>query len=215
MSNEELIRYLESKEIDGSEGPESLDYDISDDVENWEGEVFTRSGSSKCCIVFKDKKFVIKWTCDRNGADSDKDEALDEVRIYEHAKAQGLEMFFPKTEVFAEINGVFFIRQEMVDISCSDLPSITERKYAKQSRTASEKIMNKVQAAFDEVRHGRYCRTLNQTWVSMALVLYGKNIVKKFCEFAQKEGINDLHDGNIGYKNNRPILLDFSGFERD
>lgn len=214
MTNEELIQYLESKGIDGSENPDFLGYDIDDDVSEWEGEVFTRSGSSKCCIVFKDKKFVIKWTCDRQGEDEDKDEALDEVRIYEHAKAQGLEMFFPKTEIFAEINGVVYVRQEMVDVSCSDLPYPLQHKYAEQSRTASEKILKKVQAAFDEVRHGRYCRTLNRTWVSMALVLYGKNLVKKFCEFAQKEGINDLHESNIGYKDNRPILLDFSGFER-
>lgn len=215
MSNEDLIRYLEAKGIDGSEDPDSLDYDISDDVEDWDGDVYVRCGASKCCIIFRDEKFVIKWTCDRRGEDADKDEALDEVRIYEHAKAQGLEMFFPKTEVFAEINGVTYVRQEMVDNSCSDLPYSLEKKYAEQSRTASDKIKNKVQQAFDEVRHGRYSRVLNHTWVSMALVLYGKNVVKKFCEFAQKEGINDLHDSNIGYKNNRPILLDFSGFERD
>lgn len=214
MSNEELIRYLESKGIDGSEDPDSISCDIDDDVSEWEGTVFTRSGASKCCIIFRDEKFVIKWTCDRRGEDEDKDEALDEVRIYEHAKAQGLEMFFPKTEVFAEINGVVYVRQEMVDVSCSDLSYPMQHKYAEQSRTASEKIMKKVQAAFDEIRHGRYCRTLNRTWVAMALVLYGKNLVKKFCEFAQKEGINDLHESNIGYKDNRPILLDFSGFER-
>lgn len=214
MSNEELIRYLESKGIDGSEDPDSLSCDIDDDVSEWEGTVFVRSGASKCCIVFRDEKFVIKWTCDRRGEDADRDEALDEVRIYEHAKAQGLEMFFPKTEVFAEINGVVYVQQEMVDVSCSDLSYPMLKKYTDQSRTASEKIMKKVQAAFDEIRHGRYCRTLNRTWVAMALVLYGKNLVKKFCEFAQKEGINDLHESNIGYKDNRPILLDFSGFER-
>lgn len=214
MSNEELIQYLESKRIDGSEDPDSLCCDIAEDMEDWTDKVFTRCGSSKCCIIFEDKKFVIKWTCDRNGENSDRDEALDEVRIYEHAKAQGLEMFFPKTEVFAEINGVSYVRQEMVDASCYDLSYALEQKYAKQSRTASDKILNKVQQAFTEIRHGKYCRTLNRTWVAMALVLYGKNIVKKFCAFAQKEGINDLHGSNLGYKNNRPILLDFSGFER-
>ena len=26
--------------------------------------------------------------------------------------------------------------------------------------------------------------------------------------------INDLHESNIGYKNDRPIILDFSGFDR-
>ena len=29
-----------------------------------------------------------------------------------------------------------------------------------------------------------------------------------------QNAINDLHDSNIGYNHNKPIILDFSGYDR-
>lgn len=60
-----------------------------------------------------------------------------------------------------------------------------------------------------------YNRELDYTWAAMALVIYGKTVCKKLCNFIQENKINDLRDANIGYKNNKPIILDFSGFEND
>ena len=62
--------------------------------------------------------------------------------------------------------------------------------------------------------NGRYARNLDPLWAKMALVIYGKKLCKTLCEFIIENKINDLHESNIGYKNNRPIILDFSGFDR-
>ena len=48
----------------------------------------------------------------------------------------------------------------------------------------------------------------------MALVIFGKKLVKSLCEFIVENDINDLHENNIGYKDNLPVILDFSGYKR-
>lgn len=62
------------------------------------------------------------------------------------------------------------------------------------------------------IKGGRYNRYLEDIWAKMVINLYGKKVAKALCEFVQENGINDLHNENIGYKNNRPVILDFSGY---
>ena len=38
-------------------------------------------------------------------------------------------------------------------------------------------------------------------------------MMNKLLEFIRTVGINDLHDGNIGYIENRPVLVDYSSFD--
>ena len=50
-------------------------------------------------------------------------------------------------------------------------------------------------------------------WTAMALEYYGEEVVKKLFNFIEKEGIDDLHWGNVGIrKDGSPVLLDYSGF---
>lgn len=52
------------------------------------------------------------------------------------------------------------------------------------------------------------------SWACMALTLYGKKLCRKLCAFIVENAINDLHTSNIGYNHNKPIILDFSGYDR-
>ena len=52
-------------------------------------------------------------------------------------------------------------------------------------------------------------------WTARAYQIYGKKFMKKFAELTNTYGINDLHQGNTGYLNNRPVLLDFAGYHRE
>lgn len=165
-------------------------------------------GASKCCMIFSKDHFVIKWSYDGGT------EATDEVDIYNKALAAGLANFFPKTELFAEINGIKFVKQEMVDFSTYNIPGEKKRKYQDISKTAKTEIMQKMQTEFDKASPD-HRRAVNNIWLAMALVLYGKKVCKAFCKFAKENGINDLHGENTAFKNNRPVLLDFSGYHRN
>ena len=168
-------------------------------------------GASKLCIVPKHSNFVIKWSVSYSFEEG-YDEAYDEVLIYEKAVKAGLEMFFPKTEVFCTYNGVIFVIQEKIDFSTSNAPTSKENRYTHKTKTVSPAIVNKMDNCFFQMKRGR---TLNPLWASMAIVLYGKRRCKALCKFIIENDINDLHGSNIGYLKDKPIILDFSGYHRD
>lgn len=171
--------------------------------------VFSTEGASKLCLVFKEEDFVIKWSNDDRY-----DESIKEVELYQKAKEKNLEKFFPKTEIFAEINGITFILQEKISFSCAVLPGHKSRKYRDMTKTSSDKVVSKMAHEF-KAAAPRYKRNLNTLWAKMALVLYGKKACKALCDFIVENHINDLHEDNIGYKNDRPVILDFAGYHRN
>ena len=168
-------------------------------------------GASKMCIIPREADFVIKWSTGYD-CESGFDEAYDEVVIYQRAIKAGLEMFFPRTEVFCTYNGINFIIQEKVDFSTCTSPASKENRYTHKTRTVSPTIIEKMDNCFYHMRRGR---ELNPLWASMAIILYGKRRCKALCRFIIENNINDLHGSNIGYLKDKPIILDFSGYHRD
>ena len=168
-------------------------------------------GASKMCIIIKKADFALKWSTGHD-YESDFDEAYDEVLIYQRAVKAGLEMFFPKTQIFCTYNGINFIVQEKVDFSTYTIPASKENRYAHKTRTVSPAVIEKMGNCFYQMRRGR---ELNSLWASMAIVLYGKRKCKALCKFIIENSINDLHGSNIGYLKDKPIILDFSGYHRD
>lgn len=173
------------------------------------GYVQVDEGASKICLIFKDFPFVIKWNTYNYG------EAVQEVAIYKDAVAHGLAYFFPKTELFYEHNGVSFVLQEKIDCSAGD--ARCRKDYTKVikrvTKTPTTRIYEKMEREFKRAGHG-YKRDLDESWAKMVISLYGKKAAKALCAFVIAHKINDLHSSNIGYKNFRPIILDFSGYHR-
>lgn len=207
-----VLQWLKDLEIDSS----MTDWDI----QNRMGEIRLGSeanmdcGSSKICLIPHNFDFVIKWTYSEFMEET-MDEALREVDMYNKAVEAGLSMFFPKTELFCTMNGINFIKQEKIDFAASGCPYQTFKQYEVKTKTASDKKAQLMDKCFKKAApNGHYARNLDPLWAKMALVIYGKKLCKTLCEFIIENRINDLHESNIGYKNNRPIILDFSGFDR-
>lgn len=169
-------------------------------------------GASKICIVPKNADFVIKWSTSCLSGEEGYDEAYDEVLIYEKAIREGLEMFFPKTEILCTIGGINFVVQEKIDFSALNTPRDKDSKYLYKTKTVSPAIIDKIDTCFQSIRRGR---SIDTTWASMAIVIYGKRKCKALCKFVIENGINDLHLSNIGYLKDKPVILDFSGYHRD
>lgn len=169
-------------------------------------------GASKICIVPKHADFVIKWSTSCLSGEEGYDEAYDEVLIYEKAVREGLEMFFPKTEILCTIGGINFVVQEKIDFSALNTPRNKDSKYLYKTKTVSPIIIDKIDTCFQSIRRGH---SIDTTWASMAIVIYGKRKCKALCKFVIENGINDLHLSNIGYLKDKPVILDFSGYHRD
>lgn len=208
-----LIAYLEALNISLSDEEWDVSSKVTEirdkDVAAPIGGVDVSDGASKICLVFKNFPFVIKWDNDGYG------EAAREVSIYNDAVACNLAYFFPKTELFHTYNGISFVLQEKIDCDAGDARWNDDYKKVikRVTKTPTDRIYEKMQREFNKARRS-YRRTLDESWAKMVISLYGKKATKALCEFIVKHGINDLHQGNIGYKNYRPIILDFSGYYR-
>ena len=170
-------------------------------------QVRVSDGASKICFVFRNKPFVVKWST------YGYKEAMEEVEIYNRAMAQDLAKFFPKTAFLIHVNGIDFVVQEKIDKSVSECNRKDIQRFQRISKTATDKIVYKIEHEFHRAGNG-YHRSLDHDWAKMAIVLYGKHACKALCEFVVANSINDLHGRNIGYKDGRPIILDFSGYHR-
>ena len=170
-------------------------------------QVSVSDGASKICFVFRNKPFVVKWST--HGYK----EAMEEVEIYNRAMAQNLAKFFPKTAFLVRVNGIDFVAQEKIDKSVSECDLKDIQRFQRISKTATDKIVYKIEHEFLRAGNG-YHRSLDHDWAKMAIVLYGKHACKALCEFVIDNNINDLHGRNIGYKDGKPIILDFSGYHR-
>lgn len=205
-----LIAYLRTLDITSSMDAYEVRDKIGETEDTPVGKITVYDGSSKICFVLKKYPFVIKWT---EGATFD--EAKKEVQIYQDAQKAHLDFFFPKTEFLCEINGIYFVVQEKIDCNAHEARNneALQKAIRRITKTPTVHIYQKIQTAFNKAGR-QYRRELNQDWAKMAISLYGKKACKDLCEFVIKHHINDLHSFNIGYKNSRPIILDFSGYHR-
>lgn len=161
------------------------------------------NGCSKLCIIDHKAGFVLKWSTDLNY-----NEMAKEYKYYQKAVECGIECFFPKTEILTEVNGITIFVQEKVDTLLHDMNyRKRETLRNKHQKTVKEEFVRKVRndfyssPAFD--------------WVVVAISVYGKNRVKELCKFTREHKINDLHDANVGFNGNYPVILDFSGYHQD
>ena len=210
MTKEEVIRIFKNADLND----EMNKYEVRDILDEKTKEPFkVNSGCSKICICFKNFPYVIKYSHNLYGDKTDSiDESVKEAELYQVAKAEGIEKFFPETEILCSINGITFVMQEKIDYPVSEAPYKKINKYRRISRTTTRKIYQKMQNEINNVPGGG--RSLDSLWAGVAISLYGKKLCKKLCDFIVTYQINDLHGNNIGYKDDRPILLDFSGYSR-
>ena len=122
-----------------------------------------------------------------------------EANIYEEAEEEGVEEFFASTKYAGR--------------TASDTPYyVSERVYGYISDelirvTPSEDSVKKAESKYASMR---------TSWLAEAIEWYGEAKVDKFLKFVETHNINDLHNGNFGYrKNGAPCLLDYSGFQWD
>jgi hypothetical protein len=159
-----------------------------------------RDGASKCCLVSNDKKYVIKWS-----KEFDYSDAEDECEIYKKAIEKGIAFLFPQTEILCRINGFAIVIQEQVDYAFGDMDWKEIDNLKHQCRTVSNKLITKIE-------NNIYRSRIPIVWLKALVCIYGKKITKSFEEFTNEQKINDLHCGNVGFLNGKPIVLDFSGY---
>ena len=162
------------------------------------------SGAFKECLIFPDMDFVLKIPFEFR-ENSKKDNAwYDEIETYQSAKEAGVEKVFLETWFIGYLaNGRPVYGQAKADYTSSSLPENKKKKYERITRTVTENMRSKV------IR-GMYDHSVNRLWVEMFISLYGKNFARKFEAWTKETHLTDFHDGNIGYRKDKPIILDYN-----
>lgn len=208
---------------------EILDIDFPDNFGTYEGDYEGDTpkglyddevayGMSKYVIFFDDDS-VIKipfngeWfyncDCEEEGGEEYyfdefycKDYCAVEEEIYNRAYNEGLEMFFAATEFIGTGKcGKPFYKSERV--LCLD--SDEGYDFAKRH--------NPSQGSKDKANKHACQTPLPFGWLARAYEYYEEALVDRLIEFIDENNIDDLHDGNLGFrKDGAPVLLDYSGF---
>ena len=162
------------------------------------------TGAFKECLIFPDMDFVLKIPFEFS-KNSEMDNAChDEIKTYQSAKEAGVEKVFLETWFIGFLeNGRPVYCQTKADYTSNSLPENKKKKYERITRTVTENMRGKV-------TRGMYDHSVNRLWVEMFISLYGKNFARKFEAWTKETHLTDFHSGNIGYRKDKPIVLDYN-----
>ena len=181
------------------------------------------SGVSKVAIIPKEKNYVIKIPYygkyrKNNGIkcfdpyfssiSKSGDYCKSEEIIYNKAKANGLDTFFAEIEQIGKIKSIpIYVQRKAVIFEDVYYPEDDEEENLNEREVS---IFKTITTKYSDLVEDEY---LPISWMKDFIFSYGELAFDKLYNFLSDNNIQDLHSENIGYICERPVLVDFSGFE--
>ena len=181
------------------------------------------SGVSKVAIIPKEKNYVIKIPYygkyrKSNGIkcfypyfssiSKSGDYCKSEEIIYNKAKANGLDTFFAEIEQIGKIKSIpIYVQRKAVIFEDVYYPEDDEEENLNEREVS---IFKTITTKYSDLVEDEY---LPISWMKDFIFSYGELAFDKLYNFLSDNNIQDLHSENIGYICERPVLVDFSGFE--
>jgi hypothetical protein len=180
-----------------------------------------REGASKLVIIPDNADYVIKipytgrrywdyeneeyihskFTFANNTDEYFWDYCLTETLLWRIAKNENVNQIFAKERIIGAINKhPIYIQQRAEVYGYSD-------KYDSASDDERQKTIKHC-----EQKHFNIFEDELLSWQTDALEYYGEKKFDKIMSFIKKYEIGDLHDSNLGYIGEKPIILDYSDF---
>lgn len=185
------------------------DDEIEDVIDKLPPVFRSANGESRYAVWADGWDFVIKIP--RYGY-VDEDYCAFEVHNYERAKFYGVERIcLPIEECFRTSSGITLYKQKRYSFSTSDAFS-REKQYQRYLRKRNTPVAIHGTMGY-RIQQGCYeGYRIDERWLGRVLQLYGKKFCRSFEKWTHECEINDLHNCNTGWLNNKPILLDYAGF---
>ena len=181
------------------------------------------SGVSKVAIIPKEKNYVIKIPYygkyrKSNGIkcfdpyfssiSKSGDYCKSEEIIYNKAKANGLDTFFVEFEQIGKIKSTpIYVQRKAVIFEDVYYPEDDEEENLNEHEIS---IFKTITTKYSDLVEDEY---LPLSWMKDFICSYGELAFDKLYNFLSDNNIQDLHSENIGYICEKPVLVDFSGFE--
>lgn len=159
------------------------------------------SGCTQGAFVHEDFNAVIKFEIDS----SERACHFSMVR-YKIAQEMGVSAILLPVEFAGESkNGIELYIQPKFKVAHCDLEWSENRRYNRYNSNVNERLAYKIM-------RNCYDSRLSRAWVESAIRVYGKRFMKRFEEFTRRCEVNDLHQANVGYIGNRPVIIDYAGY---
>ena len=117
---------------------------------------------------------------------------------FEKAKAANVEKVFLKTTYEGDVSDFPIYSQPKVNTFVED-----------DCVTCSNEELDSTRA---KVREKNF-NIFSPTWLFHAFNYYGDDYIFRLLSFIKEEDISDLHGGNLGWVGDRPVIVDYAGFE--
>ena len=199
---DELISVLEDCDAIDNEIGDCLDA-FADSHSRY---IVISSGETRYAVIFKHDNFVLKIPRYGNCAE---DYCQAEIRAYESAKKFRVERILLPIELYHTTStGIAIYKQPKYSFSTSDgdynlnYDTYLSRRNIPNHTSIVRKITNE---CYDGGR-------ISRRWMARVLQLYGKKFCRSFEAWTNENQINDLHNSNTGWLNNKPIILDYAGY---
>lgn len=168
------------------------------------------SGVSKYCYIFPDEDFVVKFPQVYREHNLNENECAQEVELYHSSHNYRVQRVLPETTFLGRnTHGVPFYKQAKLDYVCSQLPPPKYRKYCAMTTKINDDLIDRVRKSNTSDN-----RSIDTLWLKMVWLLYGEKFTRSLIKWINDNRINDLHNSNIGYIKNRPVIMDFCGYHR-
>lgn len=199
---DELISILENCEAYDGEISDCLD----EFADNHSRHIIISSGETRYAVIFKHENFVLKIP--RYGYCKE-DYCQAEIRAYESAKEFRVERILLPIELYhTTTTGIAIYKQPKYSFSTSDgdynlgYDGYLNRRNVPTNCAIVRKITRE---CYDGNR-------ISRRWMARVLQLYGKKFCRSFEAWTLENNVNDLHNSNTGWLDNKPIILDYAGY---
>lgn len=174
-------------------------------------------GATKCVIIPENTDYVIKipftGTVDdwydkdeyhefEYGEDDDRpwDYCMNEVLRYQRAKEAGMEGFFAETRLIGYKDGFpIYVQEKCV---CARADKKRDSKYSLEEKNKTLDLTS--YSGIDVI------------WLTDVRMMYGDEVCKEFVDYVdENEWNDDLRASNLGYKDGRPVVIDYSSYMED
>lgn len=201
-----------------------------------EGNLKIVSGSSRGCIIDTSYDWVVKYDLEGCGVNT----CEKEEHIYEAAMRNSVEKFFVEAIYLGTYCRSFeyFEEKSFEHVYCHVesfmADDFMEEVGEKEEEGEKKKVISielplyayrRANAFFPEsiLDVGKVRKKLGVSPLTEKHIVVGHEFSKAYTEeeykklvaFLEKEGINDLHCGNVGMINGKPVLIDYCGYEED
>ena len=201
---DKLIAMLENISPDDDELNDCLD-----DFERLQpNEIHISCGETRYAVIFKHQDFVLKIP--RYGyRHCSEDYCQAEIRAYQSAIKYGIERILLPIELYyTTASGIAIYKQPKYSFSTA------EGMYRHNYDTyLNKRHIPGYARMINVVSNGCYeGNRISRDWLARVLQLYGKKFCRSFEKWSVENQINDLHNSNTGWLNNKPIILDYAGY---